>query len=209
MILAADRGREFAFARTEKLAGTLISRYGFEIDGDGSLVTESYEVTEPISRAGWFIIGTVYGNHDRRADLRAGMEQTLQRLRDVAESPATAYGTGAKPAIAPTVATGRPRARRAAAPRRPAGTPHARRRAAALRQGSSRPKPARHYESSRGASPRITPSLDSFATDRRGPDRRREPRAQRGPCCCVHLASRHGDPRPDGSRDAAVRGRCP
>ena len=90
VILAADRGREFAFARTEKLAGTLLWRYGFEIDGDGTLVTESYEVTEPISRAGWFIIGTVCGNHDRRADLRAGMEQTLQRLRDVAESPATA-----------------------------------------------------------------------------------------------------------------------
>jgi len=49
---------------------------GFAVDGDDTLVTESYEVTEPISRAGWFIIGTVYGNHDRRADLRAGMEQT-------------------------------------------------------------------------------------------------------------------------------------
>ena len=90
MILAADRGREFAFARTEKLTGTLVWRYGFEINGDGTLVTESYEVTEPTSRAGWFIIGAGYGNHDRRVDLRAGMEQTLQRLRDVAESPAPA-----------------------------------------------------------------------------------------------------------------------
>lgn len=90
VVLVADRGREFAFSRTEKFAGTLVWRYRLVPDQGGTSVTESYEVTEPISRVGWFIIGTLYGNHDRRADLRAGMEQTLHRLREAAEFSVTA-----------------------------------------------------------------------------------------------------------------------
>ena len=39
----------------------------------GTRVTESYEVTRPIGRVGWFVIGTVFGCRDWRGDLRAGM----------------------------------------------------------------------------------------------------------------------------------------
>ena len=59
----------------EWFAGTLVWRYQFEPDGTGTLVTESYEVTRPISRIGWFIIERLAGLHDRRADLRRGMER--------------------------------------------------------------------------------------------------------------------------------------
>jgi len=69
-------------------------RYLFQPDGDGALVTESYEVTRPVSRLGWFIIGRLYGRHDRRADLRAGMEHTLHRIRESAESGAHLVANG-------------------------------------------------------------------------------------------------------------------
>ena len=85
VVTAADRGREFAFVRTEKLAGSILWRYRFTASGVGTLVTESYEVTRPVSAVGWFVIGVLYGLGDRRSDLRAGMEETLARLRAAAE----------------------------------------------------------------------------------------------------------------------------
>ncbi len=89
VVVAADPGREFAFSRTEKYAGTLVWRYLFEPSGGGTRITESYTVTRAVSRLGWFIIGGLYGRHDRCADLRAGMQQTLQRIRDTVEQTAT------------------------------------------------------------------------------------------------------------------------
>jgi hypothetical protein len=85
VVTAARPGREFAFSRTERFAGTLVWRYQLEPDGQGTRVTESYQVTEPISSWGWFVIGSLYGLRDRRGDLRNGMEQTLQRIRETAE----------------------------------------------------------------------------------------------------------------------------
>lgn len=85
VITVADRGREFAFSRTEKGAGTVVWRYVFTADGTGTRVTESYEVTRPITIFGWFIIGVLYGNKDRRGDLRRGMTMTLQRLAALTE----------------------------------------------------------------------------------------------------------------------------
>ena len=66
-------------------AGTVEWTYRFEPDSDGTLVTESYTVSKALSPIGWFIIGVLFARKDRRSDLRAGMEQTLQRLRQVAE----------------------------------------------------------------------------------------------------------------------------
>lgn len=81
-------GREFAFARTEPFSGTVVWRYQLEPEDDGTRLTESYEVTRPITRLGWFVIGRLFGCHDRRAELRAGMQQTLQRIRQAAEHDA-------------------------------------------------------------------------------------------------------------------------
>jgi len=85
VVTVVEPGRTFAFARTEKFAGTVEWTYQFEPDGDGTLVTESYTVTRPLSRVGWFIIGVLFARRDRHADLHAGMQQTLQRLRAAAE----------------------------------------------------------------------------------------------------------------------------
>lgn len=86
VVTVVEPGKKFAFARTEKFAGTVEWIYEFAPDGDGTLVTESYEVTRPLSPVGWFIIGTLFARKDRRTDLRTGMEQTLQRLRTAAEA---------------------------------------------------------------------------------------------------------------------------
>jgi uncharacterized protein YndB with AHSA1/START domain len=88
IVTVVDPPREFAFARTEPFGGTVEWRYGFEPDGAGTVVTESYTVTRAMGRVGWFIIGTLFARKDRRADLRAGMEQTLERIRTTAERDA-------------------------------------------------------------------------------------------------------------------------
>ena len=85
VVTIADPGRTFAFSRTEPFGGTVEWRYDVTPDGDATLVTESYNVTKQVSRFGWFIIGGVFGRKDRRSDLRSGMQQTLERLRAVAE----------------------------------------------------------------------------------------------------------------------------
>jgi len=86
VVTVAEPGRAFAFARTEKFAGTVEWAYRFESEDGGTRVTESYTVTRPLSPIGWFVIGTLFGRKDRRGDLRHGMEQTLERMRAVAEA---------------------------------------------------------------------------------------------------------------------------
>lgn len=85
VIVTAEPGREIAWARTEPFAGTVEWRYRFNPERTGTLVTESYEVTQPLALMGWFIIGTLYGLKDRRTDLRRSMEATLERLAALVE----------------------------------------------------------------------------------------------------------------------------
>lgn len=91
VIITADRGREFVFSRTEKGAGTIVWRYVFTPEGSGTRVTESYQVTRPVTLFGWFIIGVLYGNKDRRGDLRRGMTETLRRLAALTEKSSAPY----------------------------------------------------------------------------------------------------------------------
>ena len=81
--------KTFAFARTEPFGGTVEWRYDFASDGQGTLVTESYAVTKPVSRFGWFIIGTLFGRKNRKADLHDGMTKTLEQLRHAVERQPT------------------------------------------------------------------------------------------------------------------------
>jgi Polyketide cyclase / dehydrase and lipid transport len=101
VVTVAEPGREFAFARTEPFAGTVVWRYRFQRRGTATLVTESYDVQRPVSRLGWFIIERIFGGRDRRTVLHTGMEQTLQRLRDVAEADTDADTDADGPAAAP------------------------------------------------------------------------------------------------------------
>ena len=87
VVRVAEPGREFAFARTEPFAGTIVWRYRFEPVDGGTRVTESYEVERPISRIGWFVIERVFRAGDRRSGLHEGMRTTLERLRVRVDSP--------------------------------------------------------------------------------------------------------------------------
>ena len=71
VITVAERGREFAFSRTRE--GRRHDRVEVRVlpEGAGTRITESYEVTRTVRLVGWFIIGVLYGNRDRRGDLRA------------------------------------------------------------------------------------------------------------------------------------------
>lgn len=86
VVTVAEPGRAFAVSRTEKGAGTIVWRYDLESHPEGTLVRQSYDVTSPVRRFGWFIIGTLYGLKDRRAGLRANMEASLARVAAIAES---------------------------------------------------------------------------------------------------------------------------
>lgn len=90
VVRVADPGREFAFARTEPMAGTVVWRYRLEPVGAGTRVVESYEVERPVTRVGWFVIERIFRAGDRRKELRAGMETTLARLKATAEGGAAA-----------------------------------------------------------------------------------------------------------------------
>lgn len=82
-VVAAERGREFAF---EVGDSGITWRYTFEPDGTGTLVTESRNPTKPypfIAKAfTTVLLGGVEG-HTR--ELREGMARTLERLKAHAE----------------------------------------------------------------------------------------------------------------------------
>jgi Polyketide cyclase / dehydrase and lipid transport len=85
VVTVVEPGRQFGFARTERFGGTVEWSYRFEPEDDGTLVTESYNVTKKLGPVGWFIIGVLFARKDRQSDLRTGMEQTLQRMRATVE----------------------------------------------------------------------------------------------------------------------------
>jgi len=87
VVTVAEPGREFAFTRTEPLAGTIAWRYRLEPVEGGTRVTESYEVQRPVSRLGWLVIERVFRGGNRREALRAGMRTTLEQLRAAVEVP--------------------------------------------------------------------------------------------------------------------------
>lgn len=92
VVTEVEPGRVFAFERTEPFSGTVAWRWTFEPAAEGTRVTVGYEVTRPITRIGWFVIERVFRSGDRRVGLGRGMEQSLQRLGELAaqEQPATA-----------------------------------------------------------------------------------------------------------------------
>jgi hypothetical protein len=86
-VLTAERGREFAFATEEGGREGVIWRYRFERRGDGTTVTESYEVHKIPT---WARIVDVPTN--RHAGLMKSMQHTLEQLKTAAESAAKAGG---------------------------------------------------------------------------------------------------------------------
>lgn len=84
-VTAAERGRQFAF---DVGKGETRWRYLFEPDGDGTDVVESFEIVKEPGAIGRFFtkIGTGGAWSEREADMVRGMEQTLAKLKAVAEA---------------------------------------------------------------------------------------------------------------------------
>ncbi len=80
VITAVDPGRRISWSRTEPFGGTVEWTYEFLPHPEGTEVVESYRAIKPVSRFGWWIIGT-FSSKDRAGLQRTGMEQTLQRLK--------------------------------------------------------------------------------------------------------------------------------
>lgn len=85
VVLTYEPHREFAISRTEPFAGTVVWRYQLDPVAGGTKLTESYEVTRPVTRLGWFIIERLFHGHDRQSALRSGMLETLKRVQRAAE----------------------------------------------------------------------------------------------------------------------------
>jgi hypothetical protein len=82
-VLAADPGREFAFATEEGGRESTVWRYRFEPAEGGTRVTESYEVRWIPAWARVLDIPT-----NRHRELHQAMGHTLGRLKTAAEAPA-------------------------------------------------------------------------------------------------------------------------
>jgi hypothetical protein len=88
-VLAADPGRQFAFATEEGGRESTVWRYRFEPVDGGTRVTESYEVKQIPAWARLLDVPT-----NRHRELLEGMRHTLARLKIAAEAD-----TGAAEAV--------------------------------------------------------------------------------------------------------------
>jgi uncharacterized protein YndB with AHSA1/START domain len=85
-VINAHRGHEFAFRRAVLHCGVCDWRYQMQPDGTGTYLTESYEVTKPDwSITNWFN-GLMLRVEDRDVDLVEGMNTTLARIKETAET---------------------------------------------------------------------------------------------------------------------------
>jgi uncharacterized protein YndB with AHSA1/START domain len=80
VVTAVEPGRKISWSRTEPFGGTVEWTYELLPHPEGTEVVESYRALKPVSRFGWVIIG-FFSSKERAKLQRAGMEQTLERLR--------------------------------------------------------------------------------------------------------------------------------
>jgi uncharacterized protein YndB with AHSA1/START domain len=83
-VIACEPGREFAFGVVFGSGDKTVNvwRYRLEPAGDGTDVTESFELTpNPMTRVYWALLGWARGKTNRN-----GMQTTLERIKAEAES---------------------------------------------------------------------------------------------------------------------------
>jgi hypothetical protein len=95
VIETADRGREFAFTRTERGGGTIRWFYRFSPSTDGTNVELGYQVLRPVPVTLHIILRTLFGVRDLRADLHQNMNTSLNRLAEIARREAAHQGNAA------------------------------------------------------------------------------------------------------------------
>jgi hypothetical protein len=91
----ADRGREFAFTRTERGGGTIRWSYRFEPAATGTSAVLAYQVLRPVPVGLHVMLRLLFGVRDLRADLHANMQTSLRRLADLARRQTAGKQKGA------------------------------------------------------------------------------------------------------------------
>ena len=92
-VVAAERGREFAFVIGHRGHDMTKWSYRFEPSANGSVVTESFELLADMP---WYFRLSdrlLMGVQDRQADLEKNMTETLQRLKTAAEKHDSSAGS--------------------------------------------------------------------------------------------------------------------
>ena len=86
-IVAADRGSQFAFVVPDPLGrDTTRWTYRLEESGDGTELTESFELLRTIPGLVRLLQKYLMGARDRKADLEANMRETLESIKSAAEA---------------------------------------------------------------------------------------------------------------------------
>ncbi len=86
-VVAADRGREFAFVTTHGGHDETRWTYRFGRDADGTTVTETFEMLADLA---WYlrvVERVLMRVKNRKSDLELGMAETLRRLAMACEGP--------------------------------------------------------------------------------------------------------------------------
>ena len=84
-VTVAEPLRMFAFNRNGPGIGSYTWTYELAPTATGTRLTESYDVEKPLPALMSWITEKWVGSDDRDADLRRGMETTLQRIKAAAE----------------------------------------------------------------------------------------------------------------------------
>lgn len=95
VVETAERGRQFAFTRTEPGGGTIRWFYRFEPGSGGTTTELGYQVLKPVPVFLHLMLRAFFGVRDLRADLHENMTVSLQKLAGIAERQARqAWVTG-------------------------------------------------------------------------------------------------------------------
>lgn len=85
-VVVADPGREFAFVTTHRGHDETRWTYRFAADSAGTMVTETFEMLADLPWYLRLVERVLMGVKDRKADLEAGMAETLRRLSAAVET---------------------------------------------------------------------------------------------------------------------------
>ena len=88
-VLVADEGREFAFVTEMRGKDLTKWSYRFAPDGDGTTVTESFELMSATPGYIDFVEKYFMRIKDRKANLEENMQATLQRIKAAVEGSAS------------------------------------------------------------------------------------------------------------------------
>jgi hypothetical protein len=97
VVQTAERGREFAFTRTEHGGGTIRWYYRFTPAGTGTTVEHGYQIVRRVPIGLHIALRLLFGVRDLRADLHRNITTSLHRLADATTTTSSDPAKTAQP----------------------------------------------------------------------------------------------------------------